>query len=71
MAGNCSFSAHRCFLAAASPAFHRLFSMDMMQEYNRSSSDSSMVSSFGEATVGDFNEDTEYLIRIDQSKPNK
>ena len=29
------------------------------------------VSSFGEATVGDFNDDTECLIRIDQSKTNK
>ncbi|OAD58899.1 Rho-related BTB domain-containing protein 2 [Eufriesea mexicana] len=28
-------------------------------------------STFGEATVGDFNDDTECLIRIDQSKPAK
>ena len=45
VAGNLSFSAHRCFLAAASPAFLRLFSTDLIQECTRSSSDSSMVSS--------------------------
>ncbi|XP_014216042.1 rho-related BTB domain-containing protein 1 isoform X2 [Copidosoma floridanum] len=72
VAGNCSFFAHRCILASASPAFHRLFTMELVQEYTpRSSSESSMVSSFGEATVGEFNDDTECLIRIDQSKPNK
>ncbi|XP_034179954.1 rho-related BTB domain containing isoform X1 [Osmia lignaria lignaria] len=72
IAGNCTFSAHRCLLAAASPAFHRLFSTELIQEQTpRSSSESSMVSTFGEATVGDFNEDTECLIRIDQSKPTK
>ncbi|OXU26125.1 hypothetical protein TSAR_007468 [Trichomalopsis sarcophagae] len=72
IAGNHSFTAHRCFLAAASPAFHRLFTMELVQEYTpRSSSESSMVSSFGEATVGDFNDDTECLIRIDQNKTNK
>ncbi|XP_076240454.1 rho-related BTB domain containing isoform X1 [Calliopsis andreniformis] len=72
IAGNCSFSAHRCLLAAASPAFHRLFTMELVQEQTpRSSSESSMVSTFGEATVGDFNDDTECLIRIDQSKPAK
>ncbi|XP_026672539.1 rho-related BTB domain-containing protein 2 isoform X2 [Ceratina calcarata] len=99
IAGNCTFAAHRCFLAAASPAFHRLFSMELVQEQTpRSSSESSMVfttrryatvslasgddqiqvsvlsfkvSTFGEATVGDFNDDTECLIRIDQSKPAK
>ena len=44
IAGNCSFSAHRCLLAAASPAFHRLFSMELVQELTpRSSSESSMV----------------------------
>ncbi|XP_076759757.1 rho-related BTB domain containing isoform X1 [Xylocopa sonorina] len=72
IAGNCTFSSHRCLLAAASPAFHRLFSMELVQEQTpRSSSESSMVSTFGEATVGDFNDDTECLIRIDQSKPAK
>lgn len=44
IAGNCSFSAHRCLLAAASPAFHRLFLMELVQELTpRSSSESSMV----------------------------
>ncbi|XP_015439385.1 PREDICTED: rho-related BTB domain-containing protein 1 [Dufourea novaeangliae] len=72
IAGNCTFAAHRCLLAAASPAFHRLFTMELIQEQTpRSSSESSMVSTFGEATVGDFNDDTECLIRIDQSKPSK
>ncbi|XP_043247798.1 rho-related BTB domain-containing protein 1 isoform X1 [Colletes gigas] len=72
IAGNCTFSTHRCLLAAASPAFHRLFTMELVQEQTpRSSSESSMVSTFGEATVGDFNDDTECLIRIDQSKPAK
>ncbi|KYN23348.1 Rho-related BTB domain-containing protein 2 [Trachymyrmex cornetzi] len=72
IASNCTFSVHRCLLAAASPAFHRLFSMELAQELTpRSSSESSMVSTFGEATVGDFNDDTECLIRIDQSKPAK
>ncbi|XP_036149562.1 rho-related BTB domain-containing protein 1 isoform X3 [Monomorium pharaonis] len=41
---NCTFLAHRCLLAAASPAFHRLFSMELAQELTpRSSSESSMV----------------------------
>ncbi|XP_046822146.1 rho-related BTB domain-containing protein 1 isoform X2 [Vespa crabro] len=72
IAGNCTFPAHRCLLAAASPAFHRLFSTELAHEHTpRSSSESSMVSTFGEATVGDFNDDTECLIRIDQSKPSK
>ncbi|XP_051158151.1 rho-related BTB domain-containing protein 1 isoform X1 [Leptopilina boulardi] len=70
--GSCSLHAHRCLLAAASPAFHRLFAMELIQEYTpRSSSESSMVSTFGEATLGDFNDDTECLIRIDQNKPTK
>ncbi|XP_070530237.1 rho-related BTB domain-containing protein 2 isoform X4 [Cardiocondyla obscurior] len=72
IASNCTFGVHRCLLAAASPAFYRLFSMELAQELTpRSSSESSMVSTFGEATVGDFNDDTECLIRIDQSKPAK
>ncbi|KAK0183399.1 hypothetical protein PV327_001445 [Microctonus hyperodae] len=70
--GSCSFSSHRCLLAAASPAFHRLFTMELVHELTpRSSSESSMVSTFGEATAGDFNDDTECLIRIDQVKPTK
>ncbi|XP_020284664.1 rho-related BTB domain-containing protein 1 isoform X2 [Pseudomyrmex gracilis] len=44
IAGNCTFSAHRCLLAAASPVFHRLFSMELSHELTpRSSSESSMV----------------------------
>ncbi|XP_050449549.1 rho-related BTB domain-containing protein 1 isoform X3 [Cataglyphis hispanica] len=44
IAGNCTFLAHRCLLAAASPAFHRLFSMELSHELTpRSSSESSMV----------------------------
>ncbi|XP_034949938.1 rho-related BTB domain-containing protein 1 [Chelonus insularis] len=70
--GTCSFSAHRCLLAAASQTFYKLFSMELSHELTpRSSSESSMVSTFGEATVGDFNDDTECLIRIDQVKPAK
>ncbi|XP_021938929.1 rho-related BTB domain-containing protein 1-like [Zootermopsis nevadensis] len=64
VAGSVGFSAHRFILAAASPAFHRLLMMDLSNELGaRSSSESSMVSTFGEATMGDFNDDTEYLIR--------
>ncbi|XP_011300320.1 rho-related BTB domain-containing protein 1 isoform X2 [Fopius arisanus] len=70
IAGSMNFAAHRCLLAAASPAFHRLFSMEH-ELTPRSSSESSMVSTFGEATVGDFNDDTECLIRTDQVKPAK
>ncbi|XP_014222157.1 rho-related BTB domain-containing protein 1 isoform X1 [Trichogramma pretiosum] len=73
-----AFEAHRCFLAAASPAFHRLFTMDVLNNHQqqqlgtpRSSSDSSTLGSFGEATVGEFNDDTECLIRLEQSKANK
>ncbi|KAF7995181.1 hypothetical protein HCN44_004653 [Aphidius gifuensis] len=70
--GTCTFTAHRCLLSAASPTFQRLFSMELTHELTpRSSSESSMASTFGEATVGDFNDDTECLIRIDQSKPTK
>ncbi|XP_063239432.1 rho-related BTB domain-containing protein 2 isoform X2 [Bacillus rossius redtenbacheri] len=64
VAGSVGFSAHRFVLAATSPAFHRLLTADLASDMGaRSSSESSMVSTFGEATVGDFNEDTEYLIR--------
>ncbi|GFG40591.1 hypothetical protein Cfor_06628 [Coptotermes formosanus] len=64
VAGSVGFSAHRFILAAASPAFQRLLMMDLSNELGaRSSSESSMVSTFGEATMGDFNDDTEYLIR--------
>jgi len=44
IAGNCTFLAHRCLLAAASPTFHRLFSVELAHELTpRSSSESSMV----------------------------
>ncbi|GBP35633.1 Rho-related BTB domain-containing protein 1 [Eumeta japonica] len=65
------FQAHRFILAATSEAFHRLLTTDFANstcDLARSSSESSMVSSMGEATAGEFNEDTEYLIRQDQSK---
>ncbi|KPJ07310.1 Rho-related BTB domain-containing protein 1 [Papilio machaon] len=65
------FPVHRFMLAAACEAFHRLLTTDCVSlsaELARSSSESSMVSSMGEATTGDFNEDTEYLIRQDQAK---
>ncbi|KAK7792778.1 hypothetical protein R5R35_004888 [Gryllus longicercus] len=64
VAGSMGFSAHRFVLAAASPTFHKLLTMDLSCDMGaRSSSESSMVSTFGEATMGDFNDDTEYLIR--------
>ncbi|XP_046671108.1 rho-related BTB domain-containing protein 2-like, partial [Homalodisca vitripennis] len=67
VAGAVGFSAHRFILAAASPALHRLLCTDLTGELStRSASESSMVSTFGEATSGDFNEDTEYLIRVEK-----
>ncbi|BES96792.1 Rho-related BTB domain-containing protein 1 2 [Nesidiocoris tenuis] len=61
---------HRFMLAAASPTLQRLLCTDFTGELNtRSASESSMVSSFGEATSGDFNEDTEFLIRVE--KPSR
>ncbi|XP_063629930.1 rho-related BTB domain-containing protein 1 isoform X2 [Cydia splendana] len=64
------FPVHRFMMAAACEAFHRLLTTECGRsaELARSSSESSMVSSMGEATTGDFNEDTEYLIRQDQAK---
>ncbi|KAI8423255.1 hypothetical protein MSG28_014284 [Choristoneura fumiferana] len=64
------FPVHRFMMAAACEAFNRLLASDCARgaELARSSSESSMVSSMGEATTGDFNEDTEYLIRQDQAK---
>ncbi|XP_063896298.1 rho-related BTB domain-containing protein 1 isoform X3 [Helicoverpa armigera] len=65
------FPVHRFMMAAACEAFHRLLTSDCVSlsaELARSSSESSMVSSMGEATTGEFNEDTEYLIRQDQAK---
>lgn len=65
------FPVHRFMMASACEAFHRLLTTDyatLSAELARSSSESSMVSSMGEATTGEFNEDTEYLIRQDQAK---
>uniref|UniRef100_A0A1Q3G4Q1 Putative ras-related small gtpase rho type n=1 Tax=Culex tarsalis TaxID=7177 RepID=A0A1Q3G4Q1_CULTA len=66
--GTIRFSVHRFMLASSSNAFHRLLTMDISDMGARSSSESSMVSStFGESTTADFNEDTECLIRADQT----
>lgn len=66
--GTIRFSVHRFMLASSSNAFHRLLTMDISDMGARSSSESSMVSStFGESTTADFNEDTECLIRAEQS----
>lgn len=68
--GSTCIAAHRFMLAAASPSLQRLLCTDLTGELNtRSASESSMVSSFGEATSGDFNEDTEFLIRVE--KPSR
>ncbi|XP_039293193.1 rho-related BTB domain-containing protein 1 isoform X2 [Nilaparvata lugens] len=72
--GAVGFPAHRFVVAAASPALARLLLLGANlndgggQEVmsTRSASESSMVSTFGEATSGDFNEDTEYLIRVEK-----
>ncbi|XP_046383343.1 rho-related BTB domain-containing protein 1 isoform X2 [Ischnura elegans] len=76
VAGSVGFSAHRFLLAAASPALLRLLLTDLTIPSGgdmgaRSSSETSMVSTFGESTIGDFNEDTEYLIRVDNYKPTR
>ncbi|KAI5693779.1 hypothetical protein M8J75_005559 [Diaphorina citri] len=62
------FSAHRFILSAASASLQALLGEDgeggsAAGEMCRSASESSMVSTFGEATSGEFNEDTEHLIR--------
>ncbi|XP_034254976.1 rho-related BTB domain-containing protein 1 isoform X3 [Thrips palmi] len=72
VAGSVGFTAHRFMLASASPLLHRILMTDFSNELNtRSSSESSMVSTFGEATQGDFNDDTEHLIRVDTGKPSR
>ncbi|XP_044740814.1 rho-related BTB domain-containing protein 1 isoform X2 [Chrysoperla carnea] len=69
VAGSVGFPVHRFILAASSTAFHRLLTMELTSELGaRSSSESSMVSTFGEATVGEFNDDTEFLIRAEHNK---
>lgn len=67
--GSIRFFVHRLVLAAGSQAFNRLLNIDFSDMGARSSSESSVVSStYGENSNIDFNEDTEYLIRCDQSK---
>ncbi|XP_017842723.1 rho-related BTB domain-containing protein 1 isoform X3 [Drosophila busckii] len=64
--GVTKFAVHRFMLAAASSIFQRMLNTEMSDMGGRSSSESSMVSStFGEATIADFNDDTEYLIRYE------
>lgn len=64
--GGTKFAVHRFMLAAASNIFQRLLSTELSDMGGRSSSESSMVSStFGEATIADFNDDTESLIRYE------
>lgn len=67
--GSIRFFVHRFAIAAGSQAFNRLLNIDFSDMGARSSSESSVVSStYGDSTNVDFNEDTEYLIRCDQSK---
>ncbi|KAH8419534.1 hypothetical protein KR222_004889 [Zaprionus bogoriensis] len=66
VAGSTKFAVHRFMLAAASSTFQRILNTELSDMGGRSSSESSMVSStFGEATIADFNDDTEYLIRYE------
>ncbi|KAH8371842.1 hypothetical protein KR093_009061 [Drosophila rubida] len=66
VAGGTRFAVHRFMLAAASNIFQRILTTEVSDMGGRSSSESSMVSStFGEATIADFNDDTEYLIRYE------
>lgn len=67
--GNVGFSAHKIILSAVSPAFYRFFlheDGDLYFEAGRSSSDSSVLSTYGEILSGQFNDDTEYLIRVEK-----
>lgn len=67
--GSIRFHVHRFMIAAGSQAFNRLLNIDFSDIGARSSSESSMVSStYGDNTNTDYNEETEYLIRCDQSK---
>lgn len=69
VAGTVRFQVHRFVIAAGSQAFNRLLHIDFCDMGARSSSESSMVSStFGDNSANDFNDDTELLIRCDQSK---
>ncbi|KAJ1525452.1 hypothetical protein ONE63_010263 [Megalurothrips usitatus] len=72
VAGSVGFTAHRFMLASGSPLLHRILMTDFSNELStRSSSESSMVSTFGEATQGDFNDDTEHLIRVESGKQSR
>lgn len=67
--GSIRFFVHRFAVAAGSQAFNRLLNIDFSDMGARSSSESSVVSStYGDNSNTDCNEDTEYLIRCDQSK---
>lgn len=68
--GSLRFHVHRFMITAGSQAFNRLLNIDFSDMGARSSSESSVVSStYGDNVNNtDFNEETEYLIRCDQSK---
>ncbi|CAM1326038.1 RHOBTB1 (predicted) [Pycnogonum litorale] len=62
-----SFRAHKFLLAAAVPSFYKLFMMDLSSEIptlERRASDSSIVSAI-DSSGGNFNIDTEHLIKDD------
>lgn len=64
LCGKVGFSAHKSVLSAVCTSMCKLFTMDLSSETSlsgRSASDSSMVSTL-EASVGNFNADTEQLI---------
>ncbi|XP_037876620.1 rho-related BTB domain-containing protein 1 [Bombyx mori] len=66
--GSKGFPVHRVMMAAACEVFYRLLIMDcesLSVDLARSSSESSMVSSMGEAPAGDLDEDTEHLLKQD------
>lgn len=69
ISGSVRFQVHRFMVANGSQSLNRLLNIDFSDMGARSSSESSMVSStIGDNTAADFNEDTEYLIRCDQTK---
>ncbi|XP_065221856.1 rho-related BTB domain-containing protein 1 [Planococcus citri] len=69
---NIGFTAHKFILAAASPVFQHLFSIPneavITTEVERSTSESSIMTNFGEATLAEFNDDTECLIVNETAK---
>lgn len=69
--GSIGFPAHKFVLAAGSPIFHRLFMSEIEtvgSETGETSSESNLVpSTFGESLQAEFNEDTEYLIKVENS----